>query len=366
MATPLKIPVAHARRFQRRATGLDRPFPSVGAALDHLGFIQIDPMNICGRMHDLILRPRVAGYREGALHDHLYRGERPGYEHFLPGTGPVLAAFPIDAWPWLAARVRSRRLRPNRASPPLSSAHERLARHVLREIGRRGPLGSADFEHEQRTTNDWGGDGRLIKRVLDQLFAHGRILIAGRRHFHRRYDLPERVLPAAVLRAPEPPPADAERWLTRLKLRQRRLVRLTPAERHRVADEVQAIEVPGCPPLFCLRDDLALLDACARPEADSPPPRLLAPLDPLIYDRQLTARLWNFFYTWEAYTPAAKRVRGHYALPVLAGDELVGHVDPKADRAAGRLRVISRKVRRGHRVASALTELAAFLGLRWR
>jgi hypothetical protein len=90
----------------------------------------------------------------------------------------------------------------------------------------------------------------------------------------------------------------------------------------------------------------------------------LAPLDPLIYDRRVTARLWGFDYTWEVYTPPAKRVRGYYALPVLAGTEIVGHVDPKADRAAGRLRVVSRRLRRGHRVATAVTELAGFLGLR--
>ena len=94
------------------------------------------------------------------------------------------------------------------------------------------------------------------------------------------------------------------------------------------------------------------------------PPRLLAPLDPLIYDRRLTAGLWDFSYTWEAYTPLHKRVRGHYALPILAGLELVGHLDPKADRAQRRLRVISKQVRRGYSVAAAKNELAQFLGLR--
>jgi hypothetical protein len=93
-------------------------------------------------------------------------------------------------------------------------------------------------------------------------------------------------------------------------------------------------------------------------------PRLLAPLDPLIYDRKVTTMLWGFDYTWEVYTPAHKRVRGYYALPVLAGTELVGHVDPKADRPARKLRVISRRIRRGHKVAPAIQKLAVFLGLR--
>ncbi len=92
--------------------------------------------------------------------------------------------------------------------------------------------------------------------------------------------------------------------------------------------------------------------------------RLLAPLDPLIYDRTLTSRLWEFDYTWEVYTPPSKRVRGYYALPVLAGTRIVGHVDPKAERETRRLRIQSRRIQRGHRVAHAVRQLAEFLGVR--
>src|SRR5205085_10181231 len=127
----------------------------------------------------------------------------------------------------------------------------------------------------------------------------------------------------------------------------------------------------GCPPLYCLREDAPLQAAHAQPSAlnaqlsaDAAQPRLLAPLDPIIYDRRVTSALWNFDYTWEVYTPPHKRVRGYYALPVLAGTELVGHVDPKADRAKRKLAVVSRRVRRGHAVAPALRDLARFLGLK--
>ena len=88
------------------------------------------------------------------------------------------------------------------------------------------------------------------------------------------------------------------------------------------------------------------------------------PLDPLIYDRRLTRQLWGYDYTWEVYTPPAKRVRGYYALPVLAGVELVGHIDPKADRANKKLVVVARSVRRGHRAATAVQSLKRFLGLK--
>jgi uncharacterized protein YcaQ len=83
----------------------------------------------------------------------------------------------------------------------------------------------------------------------------------------------------------------------------------------------------------------------------------------MIYDRRITRCLWEFEYTWEVYTPAAKRKRGYYALPVLAGIELVGHVDLKADREKRRLGVVSQGVRRGHATAPAIKGLARFLGL---
>jgi len=86
----------------------------------------------------------------------------------------------------------------------------------------------------------------------------------------------------------------------------------------------------------------------------------------LIYGRALTHALWDFEYTWEVYTPSAKLRRGHYALPLLSGAELVGHVDPKANRKGGRLVVVSREASRGHVGAAkaATAELAKFLALR--
>jgi uncharacterized protein YcaQ len=137
-------------------------------------------------------------------------------------------------------------------------------------------------------------------------------------------------------------------------------------ELRHVADLVQPVAVEGCPPLFCLRADAPLLAEIENQESEIEnilPMHLLAPLDPLIYDRRVTSALWGFDYTWEVYTPPHKRTRGYYALPVLAGTELVGHVDPKADRENKKLVVVSRRLRRGHRVVPVVRELARFLGL---
>ena len=363
----LHVTPSAARRFLRRTLGVDEPHPDVAAALAHHGFIQIDPINICGRMHDLILRNRVRDYREGALHQFIHSSARPGFEHYLPGQG-ILVAFPVEAWPFLNGRMTRRGRLRHTHSGKLTPREAALAEKILTEIAARGPLTSDDIEHDGRARSPWGTDGTLVKRVLEKLFAHGRLLIAARKNFRRVYDLPERVLPAATLAQPPRPEREVDAWVALAKLRQRRLVTLKRGDLPLVADRVQPVTVDGadCPPLFCLRDDVPILEACqAEPGDDAPrPPVLLAPLDPIVYDRRLARALWDFDYTWEAYTPAHKRTRGYYALPVLAGTKIVGHVDPKADRASKKLLVVSRRVRRGHAVASAVRELARFLGLR--
>jgi uncharacterized protein YcaQ len=370
---PISVPPAAARSFLLSALGLEVPHPSVGAALAHHGFVQLDPLNVCGRMHDLILRTRVAGYREHDLLRHLYGpgldggpplppARRLAFEHHSPATG-VLAAFPLEAWPWLAPAMEARRRSPSAWGGRLTAEERPLAVRILAELAARGPLLADDIAHEGRTVTAWGSRGRTVKHVLEKLFFHGRVLLAARRGFRRVYDLPERVLPAHVLAAPRPSRRELARYRALLPLRQRRLASIGRRELPLIADLVQEVRVEGGPSCFCLREDAPALIAAAAP-ARGGPVRLLAPLDPLVYDRRLTAAIWDFAYTWEVYTPAAKRVRGYYALPVLAGGRLAGHVEPRADRARGRLVVVSRKVERGVRVLPAVRELAAFLGLR--
>jgi uncharacterized protein len=370
----LKVSPETARRFHRRALLLDTPAPDIATALAHHGYIQIDPINICGRMQEHILRNRVRGYHEGGLMRHLH-GDGPGltadqrraFEHHLPDSN-VLVAFPLDAWPHLLAAMHRRTSRHSAWSGKLTAREKQLAERILAEIAARGPLSSEDIDDERRSRQAGWGSASLAKTTLQKLFFHGRVLIARRDYNRRLYDLPGRVLPARVLALQEPGGGDTARWLAILKLRQRRLVTLKRGELPLVEDLVQPVAVAGCPPLFCLREDVSLFDELAAPDpspgADSRPPLLLAPLDPLIYDRRVTQLLWGFDYTWEVYTPPARRKRGYYALPVLAGLEIVGHVDPRADRKKRKLAIVSRRVRRGHRVAGAVEELAAFLGLR--
>jgi uncharacterized protein YcaQ len=371
MTRATKVSPAQARGFLRRAHLVDSRAPDVGSALGHHGYVQIDPINVCGRMHDHILRNRIVGYAEGDLMRHLHGdgtggwmapGIRTAFEHHLPSTG-ILVAFPLDAWPHLHGAMRARTKRASAWSGRLTAREKEFAGRMMERFAGGGALGPEAFADDRKGRRVWGS-ATLAKATLQKLFFHGRLLIVGRQNNHRLYDLPERVLPGSVLAAPERSASETARWLAVARLRQHRLVALKRRELALVEDLVQEIRIEGCPSLHCLRSDLHWLEAPGGTVAPPADPLLLAPLDPMIYDRRLTRLLWGFDYAWEAYVPARRRKRGHYALPVLSGTELVGHIDAKVDRDRGRLDIVSRRVRRGHRTLAATRDLARFLGVR--
>jgi uncharacterized protein YcaQ len=369
MEASLTVTTTQARRFMLRATGLEGGFGDVGAALGHLGFVQIDPINVCGRMQDHILRHRVSGYREQDLMRFLHsqgEGPRGAFEHHLPDSSN-LAALPLEAWPHLQQTMQVREQSDSIWSGRLTTAEKKLAATLLGRMADEGPLCSQDIPSVRKAKSHAWDSTTLAKSALQKLFFHGRVLIARREGNRRYYDLPEKVLPAAALHAPEPASGETARWLALLKLRQRRLAVLKGAELRLISDEVQPVFLQGSNlrlRLHVLRGDLPLLEeVLAMPSPAAQPPRLIAPLDPIVYDRRVTEALWDFDYRWEVYVPPLKRVRGYYALPLLHGERFIGHADVKADRVAGQLQLISQHPARSVAAKLAVKSLAGFLGL---
>ncbi len=359
------LTATQARQFMLRATGLDGAFADSTAVLGHLGFVQIDPINVCGRMHDHILRHRVRGYREQDLMRHLHHeGPRLAFEHHLPDSHN-LAALPLDAWPHLQHAMQARQATDSGWSGKLSPEEKKLAAQVLNRIAAEGPLCSQDIESARKAKTHAWDSTTLAKSTLQKLFFHGRVLIARRDGLRRYYDLPEKVLPATVLSAPVPPLEQTLHWLALLKLRQRRLAILKSAELRLIADDVLPVSIQGTSlRLHLLRSDLPLLEqALSNSEEAPPPPRLIAPLDPIIYDRRVTEIVWDLDYRWEVYVPPQKRVRGYYALPLLHRGQFIGHTDVKADRETGSLQILSQHPARSTAAKAAITSLAQFLGL---
>jgi hypothetical protein len=373
---------AEARRIALAAQGFaDKraeiaEAPTVKRLTRRLGLLQIDSVNIVVRAHYMPLFSRLGSYAPDLLDKAAYDGKR---RHLFEYWGHEASLLPVELYPLLRWRMEAAERLEGVWQVIAQAKREQAAyvEDVFQEIQRRGPLAASDFENAGTRTGPWWGrsDG---KRALEYLFWCGRLTTATRRNFERVYDLPERVLPKAVLAAPVPEKDEAHRQLLMIAARAlgvatepdlRDYFRLRPAEsRPRLAELVEArqllpVTVKGWSHPAYLHPEAKLP---RRVEARA----LLSPFDPLIWERDRTERIWNFRYRIEIYTPAHKRLHGYYVLPFLLGEALVGRVDLKADRAAGVLRVLASYAEPGVEVAQvapallqSLQDMAAWLGL---
>jgi uncharacterized protein YcaQ len=250
------------------------------------------------------------------------------------------------------------------------------AQAVLDRITAEGPMTAADFENGSSKSGWW--EWSNTKRALEWLFWAGKITTATRRgSFARVYDLPERVLPKAVLDLPTPDAASAQRILIERSARAlgvataadlRDYYRMKPEEAdHAIAAEAETgtlvpVRVQGW-------SQKAWMHREARRPRRLRAASLLAPFDPLIWERSRTERLFGFRYRIEIYVPPDKRTHGYYVLPFLMNEALVARVDLKADRQAGILLAHRVTLEPGapaetiERLGNELDQLAAWLGL---
>jgi uncharacterized protein YcaQ len=371
-----QISLATARRFLaiRHLLAPPRALPatpaSVLAVVDRLGSLQFDPLEVAGRNHDLILQARIGGYHR-ALTDELLYGRRLLFEAY----NKSLSLLPTRELPYY--RISWQDGATGRAGQ-LVNEQAKLATKILEEITRDGPKSSADFEREA-AIDWWWGPTAAVRAVLEALSVSGRLGLARRKGNRRHYDLMERLFPPDLL-AVQIPEREQRRHKLLSRYRAHGLLgangsgELWPgtgaaAMRTQLRRELQdrgeifAVAVEGVRgERYVIGDELPLLaqaereiatEAGAEVAADgsaevaardvSTPPgcSFIAPLDPLLWDRGVLIPLYAFDYRWEVYTPAVKRRWGYYVLPILFGDRLVGRIEPRIDRRAGLVRLLS-------------------------
>jgi uncharacterized protein len=340
------ISADQARRIALAAQGFADPAPRgrvdrrhARRVLERIGVVQLDAVNVVVRSHEMPLYSRLGPYTRGLL-DVLASRERGLFEYW----GHEASLLPMEMQPlfrWRMARgetwggmARVARDRPD------------FVQAILQEVAERGPIGVSELsEKEPRRGPWWGwGDG---KRALEYLFWTGKLTAAGRRNFERLYDLPERVIPAAVLGAPTPAEPDAIRQLL---LRAGRACGIGTAGD--LADYYRIRMPDARPRLAELAEGGQLVrvhvegwrePAYLHPEARIPrraaPTALLSPFDSLVWSRARVERIFGFHYRIEIFVPEPQRVYGYYVLPFMLDGQLVGRVDLKADRRAGVLLV---------------------------
>ena len=354
MPDPIVIDKPHARRFLLAHLHLLPPRNLHGkqGVLDyvrHVNCIQYDPIDVVGQNPHLVLQSRVRGYKRSMLDALLYEDRK-----LIDGFDKQLSIYPVEDWP--SFTYYRQQMARTYMEDGRTAAAARLVERVRKEIEARGPLSSLDLEDNTRM--DWwlAGSVRAVRIAMDILFYGGETVVHRRVGTRRYFELSKRVLPPKLDNAlsPHASPEDYLEWhvfrragglgLIDAKVTaefggmigwrggriRAAIARL--AERGRfVRVSIKGLERREL--FYVRRNDLPALEAAAKAPGSRQAAALIAPLDNLMWDRNLIEMLFDFSYSWEVYLPVAKRQYGYYVLPVLYGDRLVARMDPEFNRA---------------------------------
>ena len=374
-----------ARRIALAAQGFAERRPSgrvdrrhVRGVLDRVGLLQVDSVNVLCRSEELPIFARLGPHPRELVRTMERTGELFEFWAHEASLLPI-AHEPLFRWrkvnalagddPTVWGGIRN-----------LHISKKELVDRVYAEIRDRGPVSPSELSMKGGKKRDgWGWHWDDAKIAVENLFWTGRIVAAGRSSsFERQYDLPERVLPLAVLARPLLSEHEARKELLRIAARAHGIGTARdladyhrqniPTTRPLIEELVEAGElvrasVPGW-------SDALLLEPSARIPRRVSARALLSPFDSLVWERTRTEQLFGFRYRIEIYVPKEKRIHGYYVLPFLLGESLVARVDLKADRKESSLLVqsawgevgIDERYVAGE-LAEELTLMAVWLGL---
>lgn len=369
---------ALARRIAVAAQGFGRPRPTtvgtrqLNLAIERLGLLQLDSVNVFERSHYLPIAARLGPY-DKALLDRLTFSRTSSYIEYWAHEAAII---PVESWPLLRFRMQRFRDKSAAETDGWAASNRPMLDWLLAELADKGPLPASAIEHDatKRVGPWWGWSD--VKTGLETLFRWGDVVSAGRTRFERTYALPRQILSEEIIdRVVDR--VDAHRELVHRSVAAHGIgtasdladyFRLSVAETVAAlrdledAGIVRQVEVPGW-------RRPAWLHTAARIPRRIVATALLSPFDPVVWERDRAERMFGFRYRIEIYTPAPKRIFGYYSLPILLDDALVGRIDLKSDRRNGVLRVQSAwneacpHPDAAVRLAPLLRETAAWQGL---
>ncbi|MBR2122292.1 MAG: YcaQ family DNA glycosylase [Lachnospiraceae bacterium] len=345
-----------AAQFILAKQGLIGSYRFIGkaGAFDYVrqaGCIQFDPIDICGRNAELTLQSRVRGFKKSMLQELLYEDRK-----LVDYADKELSIWPVDDWPYFAPfRERSRKM------GDTFEGLQELKEKAVAYIRENGAVCSSTLPIEGEiywhSTMHWSGNwhkkSMSARSVLEQLYTEGELIIHHKNGSRKYYDLAEKYIPAAILKA-DNPCSDELSLITWRVLRRIGAVGLlwdksSPAFlgidlkadlRKKVLSQLSAdnkirsVMVEGIKlPFYYRTEDGSLMQDILTGNADlKPRMSFMAPLDPLLWDKALILALWDFKYSWEIYTPADSRKYGYYTLPIVYGDRFAGRIEAVPDR----------------------------------
>jgi uncharacterized protein len=300
--------------------------------IEKLGYVQIDTISVIKRAHHHTLWSRLKNYQEAELH-WLQEVDKKIFEY----------------WSHAAAYLPMKDFRftlPRKKEYQMGKAHwfeqdEKLKEYVYERVKSEGPLKSSDFEFKREKPSEWF-TWKPAKRALEQLFMEGRLMVAKREGFQKRYDITERVLPAGI-DVSMPGPEEYGEFLIHSFLQAQgigtaeEICYLRPkiksairgiAKQMLESGQLEQVKVNGidCPQLI-LSGSLKDFNA---PQGLF----ILSPFDNIAIQRMRLQKFFGFDYQIECYLPEKKRKFGYFSLPLLFNGNFIGRMDTKADRAS--------------------------------
>ena len=376
---PPRRPIVHvskpsARRRWLHAQRLDTRTPfgegpgATAAAVEHLGYVQIDTINVIERAHHHILWNRIPTYRREDLH-RAQTLEKSVFEYWTH----ALSYVPTKDYRFFLPEMRRRR---NATGGWFGQVKREHVRKLLSRIRKEGSLTIRDIEDEVLVEKKhlWASR-KPSRRALQLAFYAGALTVSARTGMLKTYELSERHF--GWERRPEPASEKlVSEYLLDRALRAQAIVSLDsvchldarrkPAIRKIIETRLRrrqlvAVAIEGAERTehFTTPETLD-----AVPEETGGLVHILSPFDPLIIQRKRLKLFFDYEHRFEAYVPKQKRVLGYFALPVLLGDEVVAAIDLKANRENGKLLVqrwtwVGRGSARAHK-ARAEQELHRF------
>jgi uncharacterized protein YcaQ len=348
-ATPLPLSRLQARRLWLRAQALDTPAPfgdgahATRLAIEHLGYVQIDTINVIERCHHHILWSRIPDYRRG----HLRQAQTEDKSVFEYWTH-ALSYVPTRDLPFFLADMKRHRLAPKKW---FSSVSKQDLGKVVSRIREEGALSIRDIDDDTLVEKDhaWGSR-KPSKRALQFAFYMGALTVSERSGMLKTYELMDRHF-AWEQRPPAASETRITRYLLDRALRSQGVVSLDsicyldakrkPAMRREIDARVKCGLLVPVAMENTAKAELWVEAGFAAGVADMDPRavHILSPFDPLIIQRKRLNLFFDYEHRFEAYVPKEKRVFGYFGLPVLVDDEIVAVVDLKTDREQGKLRI---------------------------
>ena len=359
----LTITREQARRFILCKQGLLGKHRFVGKEgayqyVRQAGCIQFDPVDVCGKNAELTLQSRVKGFTKQMLSDLLYKDRL-----LVDYSDKELSIWPREDWPYFAG-YRERGKAHGASFPGIPE----LEAQAIAYIRKHGPVSSDTLPIEGKIfwhssmhwSGNWGGLSLAARSVLEQLYTDGVLLIHHKNGSRKFYDLADKYFSQELLAAANPCEDEASFRAWRVKRRVGAVgllwnqrsdawlgIDMNTVQREQAfealerTEEITPVQVEGLrSPLYMPRADQPLLEAVVADAIDEKPRlEFLAPLDPMLWDRKLIERIWDYQYSWEIYTPKEKRKYGYYVLPMLWGERFIGRIDASADRKSGALMI---------------------------